>query len=139
VNGDGAPDIVVSEFNPAGVVVLLGDGTGSFTAGPAVTTPEIQNPPFLLLSDLNGDGVLDLGLTSDAFVTNDRSHDVCAVALGAGDGTFGAFATLPTDAIPIELVASGATSGSGSPCTRVSGTGSSPRPSTSARVAASAP
>jgi hypothetical protein len=105
VNGDGAPDIVVSEFNPAGVVVLLGDGTGSFTAGPAVTTPEIQNPPFLLLSDLNGDGVLDLGLTSDAFVTNDRSHDVCAVALGAGDGTFGAFATLPTDAIPIELVA----------------------------------
>ena len=67
VNGDGHPDIILSEFTQ-GLTVLLNQGDGSFahpatfSAGSHITsngtTPDI--PSTIATADLNGDGVPDL-------------------------------------------------------------------------------
>lgn len=74
VNGDGIPDLAVSNnFGP--VVVLLGNGNGTFQ--PAVNTS--MEGWFVTLGDVNGDGILDMAVTL---------LDGVEVALGNGNGTF---------------------------------------------------
>jgi hypothetical protein len=77
VNGDGKPDIVVT--NGSGTVaVLLGKGDGTFK--PAVTYNAGYYPAGVAIADVNGDGRPDLVVaTFDGAV---------AVLLGNGDGTF---------------------------------------------------
>ena len=77
VNGDGKPDIVMT--NGGGTVaVLLGNGDGTFK--PAVTYNAGEYPAGVAIADLNGDGKPDL-------VVADESGTV-SVLLGNGDGTF---------------------------------------------------
>jgi hypothetical protein len=91
LNGDGNLDLLAatSAGNAPGLVVLLGNGNGSF-GSPSVTSLGFQVSQ-LLLADVNGDSKLDL-LTVDMYKPGHLY-----VFLGNGDGTFQpgvAYATL---------------------------------------------
>jgi hypothetical protein len=79
VNGDGKPDVLVSNFASSNTGVLLGNGDGTFI--PVVTLP---GAGAVAVADLNRDGKPDLLLASGGNV---------AVLLGNGDGTFQAAVT----------------------------------------------
>ena len=78
VNGDGKPDILVT--NDSGIGVLLGNGDGTFQQA-VVYGPGGNGSDSIALADVNGDGKLD------AMVSNFDSGSV-GVLLGKGDGTF---------------------------------------------------
>ena len=76
LNGDGVPDIVAFSNNGQRIDVLLGDGTGAFQETPqTVTTTAAYAGGTLVLSDVNGDGILDLVTCGSFFIGN-------------GDGSF---------------------------------------------------
>ena len=83
VNGDGKPDIVISNSDGT-ISVLLNKGNGKF--GKAIVTTSItQYSPYLnslAFGDFNGDGKLDV-----AVATYWNTSDVY-VLLGNGNGTF---------------------------------------------------
>ncbi|HKV80763.1 MAG TPA: FG-GAP-like repeat-containing protein [Candidatus Sulfotelmatobacter sp.] len=74
VNGDGRPDVLVSNFESGTTGVLLGNGDGTFL--PVVT---LSGAGAMAVVDVNRDGKADLLLASGGNV---------AVLLGNGDGTF---------------------------------------------------
>lgn len=91
VNGDGAVDIVTgfvpnrnctpSASTPSGYFVLLGDGTGHFSAK---FTPYGDGIYFVRLADWNGDGKLDLAVGNGTGGRGIALH----VLPGNGDGSF---------------------------------------------------
>jgi len=78
-NGDGKLDLAVSDFAGGKITILLGDGTGSFVAQPAITIG--SNPLGLAVGDFNKDGKADLAVASETTGT-------VSILLGNGDGTF---------------------------------------------------
>ncbi len=85
VDDDGNLDIVTANRISADVSVLLGDGNGGFVpAGGSPITVGLT-PQSVALSDLNGDGNLDIVTANN--VTNNVS-----VLLGDGNGAFSAAA-----------------------------------------------
>lgn len=95
VNNDGNKDIICSNG-----LVLLGDGTGTFTAVAAPAFPYIEDTvyaggPNLASGDLNNDGKMDLVVNNGSSVFT---------WLGNGDGTFTqgqTYASIPTDGFVI--------------------------------------
>jgi hypothetical protein len=94
VNGDGKPDVVLSNqctdnnnCTNGSIAVLLGNGDGTFQPAAAFVTPVLGNIQSLVLADFNGDHKLDVA----SGVGN-------IILLGNGDGTFQS---------PISLGASG--------------------------------
>jgi FG-GAP-like repeat/Bacterial Ig-like domain (group 3)/Putative Ig domain/FG-GAP repeat len=89
LNGDGKPDLVVSnEENPAvmanysGVfLVLLGNGDGTFTNGTGANSGFQPSATSIAIADFNGDGKPDLAMASEFY-------DAITIQLGNGDGTF---------------------------------------------------
>ena len=97
LNGDGTPDLVVSNFclsgnncdpfanDPGGVSVLLGNGDGTFQP-PVSFSSSGYFAYWVAIGDVNGDGHPDL------IVVNGCGNNNCAanlaVFLGNGDGTF---------------------------------------------------
>jgi hypothetical protein len=86
VNGDGRPDLIISDSCDAssncaqGIIeVLSGNGDGTFTAGKIYETGSYQ-PKSLVIADLNKDG------KSDVTVTHYSGES--ATMFGNGDGTF---------------------------------------------------
>jgi sugar lactone lactonase YvrE len=82
-NGDGRLDLAVSDGTnvvptTGQVLVLLGDGDGTFTASTPSTTPE--SPLQLAVADFNLDGIPDIAAL-------DNSGNI-TVLVGQGDGTF---------------------------------------------------
>ena len=99
LNGDGVPDLVATCFPPGGpttVVVLLGNGDGTFRALPLVV-PGGFYPGGVGVGDLNADGNPDLAVVAG------NSIDVF---LGNGDGTFRTPVSYPTlaDSTPPAIV-----------------------------------
>jgi Ig-like domain CHU_C associated/HYR domain/Secretion system C-terminal sorting domain/FG-GAP-like repeat len=89
-NGDGNQDVVVGNYTTAitnQIAVLLGDGTGGFSA-PVLYTAG-RRPQAIKAYDFNGDSNLDLA------VVNNFDHNV-AILFGTGTGTFGAPTTYTT-------------------------------------------
>jgi uncharacterized delta-60 repeat protein len=90
LNGDGKPDLIVTngDYNglvgtkeSGGVSVLLNNGDGTFQPSTAFATGD--GPSAVAVADFNGDGTKDLLIADSA--SNDISLD-----LGYGDGTFSA-------------------------------------------------
>jgi hypothetical protein len=86
-NGDGIPDLAVTNSDSNWVTVLLGEGNGTFH--PQSTAATGSDPVSIAFGDFNGDGIPDLA------VTNLTSSTV-TVLLGKGDGTFTATAASPS-------------------------------------------
>ena len=76
-NGDGKPDLAVT--NQSKVVVFLGNGDGTF--GAAVFYDADNNAHGLAVGDFNGDGKPDLAATNS-------SSGRISILLGIGNGTF---------------------------------------------------
>ncbi len=95
-NGDGKPDLAVSE--PCGtdltcstyhgsIAILLGKGDGTFQIAPSPAVD--QYPGALAVGDFNGDGKQDIAVLTYVGAT-------VVILLGNGDGTFTAAPLLPT-------------------------------------------
>ena len=83
LNGDGIPDIVVTNSESDSVGVLLGNGNGTFQ--PEQTFAVGFLPDSVAVSDVNGDGKPDLLVVNE----NPGSfHGTVGVLLGNGNGTF---------------------------------------------------
>ena len=87
VSGDGKPDIVTANYN-GGVTVLLGTGTGSFSAATGSPFPVSVHPLSVAIADVNGDGKPDI-------VTANSGSNSVSVLLGTGAGSFSAAAGSP--------------------------------------------
>jgi hypothetical protein len=101
VNGDGKPDLVVANMCQVGtcdlagdlsgsVSILLGMGDGTFTETANYATGA-YGTNALAVADVNGDGTLDIAVSSVCNGTQTLSCGVVgvvAVFLGNGDGTF---------------------------------------------------
>src|SRR5437879_3230526 len=87
-NGDGKPDLAVSNVDSSTVSVLLGNGDGTFQA--AQNFPVGANPWYFAVGDFNGDGKLDLAVADYGCPTlcNVSPSNTVTVWLGNGDGTF---------------------------------------------------
>jgi hypothetical protein len=91
-NRDGNLDLAVVSFVPTGTVsIMLGNGDGTFRAGP---TYAVAVQPFIAAAaSLRSNGILDL------VVSDSLSEDVY-VMLGNGDGTFEPPVSYPTSGKP---------------------------------------
>ena len=79
-NGDGIPDLAVSNNNAASVSILLGTPSGGFS--PAGSPHAVGSLPIsIAVGDYNGDGIADLA------VTNEGDNNV-SILLGDGHGGF---------------------------------------------------
>lgn len=85
LNGDGKPDIVVSNtYMSNNIGVLLGNGDGTFQ--PVVTYPAGGSPYSVVIADVNADSKPDLVLAISESCLGCGA--LVAVLLGNGDGTF---------------------------------------------------
>jgi uncharacterized repeat protein (TIGR01451 family) len=90
LNGDGNPDVVVSNINSNTVSVLLGDGQGGLGSATtySVGTSRDLAPTSVAIGDLNGNGKPDLA------VANNNTPNI-SVLLGDGNGGFAAATEYP--------------------------------------------
>ena len=96
-NGDGIPDLAILSTNntisfegPFTVAVFLGNGDGTFRAGPTIQPSDMQSYPSMISGDFNGDGKPDLAILSyDGYSTS-----YLTILLGNGDGSFSAKPTV---------------------------------------------
>jgi hypothetical protein len=89
VNGDGNLDVLVfDDQNPSNVIVLYGNGNGTFQAATTLGQLSGPAPGGMFFADFNGDGNLDFAGTIDA--------GQIAVTLATGAGTFGSPVPLNT-------------------------------------------
>ncbi|MGO9270920.1 MAG: FG-GAP repeat domain-containing protein [Terriglobia bacterium] len=91
-NGDGKLDLAVANFDSATVNILLGSGTGNFSAK-GTPIGVAAAPQRVATGDFNGDGKLDLA------VTNPRANTI-TVLLGDGTGGFTTASTAKTGSSP---------------------------------------
>jgi len=114
-NGDGKPDLAVTNSGANGVNVFLNSGGGLSAVSAIPATGE--SPSSIAAADFNGDGKLDLA------VANSGSSNV-TILLGNGDGTFTAAASPATGTAP-NSVAVADFNGDGVPDLAVANAGSS--------------
>ncbi len=108
-NGDGKPDLAVSGQDSGNVSVLLGDGSGGFSAAPGSPFPVSGQPFALAVADVNADGKADI-------VTVDYSPSGVSVLLGTGTGAFAKAGNSPfAQGIDLAGLAIGDVNGDGKP------------------------
>ena len=108
---DGKPDVVLGVLafgnaTDSDLVLLTGDGDGTFSQGGAPITGACQNGTPVA-TDFDGDGKLDLGLfgSDGCFPTPTQKSNRCLLVLaGNGDGTFQA----PVSFTPANVIGLGA-------------------------------
>ncbi len=60
LNRDGMNDLVLGSVRDPGIVLLLGDGRGTFRPAAGSPLPSGQGPGYVLVADVNRDGRLDI-------------------------------------------------------------------------------
>jgi hypothetical protein len=80
--GNGSADVAVANTSSSSVSILLGNGSGAFTAGQVVSG--VPSPSAIVAADFNRDGRLDLA------VADETTSGAVTLLLGHGDGTFAA-------------------------------------------------
>ena len=115
-NGDGIPDVALPTINagnvPGTLIVLLGNGDGTFTAaaGPQVGVAPTQ----VVVGDFNGDGKADLAVSNaGAQANNTFPAGTVTILLGNGDGTFTPQANSPTTGFQAQSLVTGDFNGDG--------------------------
>jgi hypothetical protein len=86
LNGDKVLDLVVTNSsggnNATGTIsVLIGTGTGAFTAQPEISSTAFNVPVAVTVADVNGDGKPDL-------IVANEDGDTASILLGNGSGAF---------------------------------------------------
>ena len=105
-NRDGIPDLVATNTDLNQVVILLGNGDGSFQTP---TPYGVGSLPWnVVVGDINQDGFLDLAVASDG-------GGNISLLLGNGNGTFQAATYVPTPGAQVGSVAIGDFNGDGYP------------------------
>ncbi len=109
-NGDGHPDLAVTNFLDGTVSILLNNGDGTFAN--AVDYPADVSPVFpgvppcpydVVVGDFNGDGIPDLAI-ADSYLLGSFGAGSVSVLLGNGDGTFSPPTDYFTGGTPFSLV-----------------------------------
>jgi hypothetical protein len=90
-NGDGFPDLAVADTNGNNVTVLLGNGSGGFTAASGSPFSTGNSPQSVAVGDFNGDGYPDIA-------TANAGDNNVTVLLGDGSGGFTAATGSPFSA-----------------------------------------
>src|SRR5262249_22553702 len=80
-NLDGKPDLAVANFVDNNVTIMLGNGTGTFSA--SSTVDAVDGPASVAIGDFNLDGKPDL-----AVVNSGSGFENVAIRLGDGTGGF---------------------------------------------------
>ena len=80
-NGDGKPDLAIANNGSNNITVMLGTGTGAFTAAPGSPFATGNLPVSVAVGDFNGDSKLDLAIVN-------QNDDNVTVLLGSGTGGF---------------------------------------------------
>lgn len=109
LNGDGKPDLVVTDSDTKGngiLDVLLNKGDGTFPS--QVTYASGVFGGSVVLGDVNRDGKLDA-------VVGSYSGSSVSILFGKGDGTFGTAAVYPTGVTLLQSVTMGDFNGDGTP------------------------
>lgn len=95
LNGDGIPDLAVTNNGDNTVSILYGVKGGTFTAGPILTTG--TQPYGVAIGDFSNNGKNDIAVTC-------YSTSQLYVFLNSGNGTFGSPEIYSTDSNPAGLV-----------------------------------
>jgi hypothetical protein len=101
LNGDGKPDIVITNKVDETISVLLNNGDGTFA--PQVVYNVGGVPASLAIADLNGDGNLDVVVALP--VVGESQGSQIAVLYGKGDGTLRPYVLFSTGVAPQFVVA----------------------------------
>lgn len=117
LNGDGKPDVIVSNYfggssGDGTVAVLLGNGNGTFRS-PVLYDSGAQDANGIAAADVNGDGVPDLLVANRC--DSCAGGGVVGVLLGNGDGTFRPVTAYPTGGRNSSFVAVADLNGDGKP------------------------
>ncbi len=95
-NRDGKLDLAVADGANNEILVLLGNGDGTFQSPAYYATG--SNPSYLVTGDFNGDGNIDIAVA-------DYNGNTVSILLGNGNGTFQTHADYPTGGGPFALIA----------------------------------
>ena len=91
-DNNGTADLAITSGYDNTVIILLGNGDGTFAPAPGPPIP-ITFPQSVKTGDFNNDGRLDLAVT-------DATDNTISIQLGNGDGTFTAAAPVPVGGFP---------------------------------------
>lgn len=80
-NGDGKPDLAVSDSSDSTLTIFLGNGDGTFTAATGSPISASSDPIDIAVGDFNGDGKSDLAVALNG-------GNSVMVLLSNGNGTF---------------------------------------------------
>jgi hypothetical protein len=98
LNGDGKPDVAVTDFDSNQVSILLGNGDGTFKSQSIFAAG--KGPASIALADFAGTGHLSIVLTTQNYSVDGNGVQVY---LGNGDGTFTFYQGLATGSSPSYL------------------------------------
>jgi hypothetical protein len=107
LNGDGKPDLIVTDVTSGNVSIMLNNGAGVFAAPVQFATGPYPNS--VAIADINRDGHNDVVVTNSCVLTpnpsgcSGSSPNTISVLLGNGDGTFNGPVSYSAGAGPFQL------------------------------------